>query len=337
MVPAVRNARLPRTAAEPVPVLPALAASGLGTSDAVAIEKPFGTDLASAMHLNDMLPRAAAQADDLPRRPLPVRRARPARHRAAVPQPGLRADLELGAHRARGHQLAGEPDARGPGLPTTEPGRSRTWCRTISWRSWPWSSWGTGPDRPKLPSGHARRGAAGRGPALPRTCARGHGPCAIHRGDDRAAAGALVHVEPGVDPRRDTETYASLTLEVENPRWAGVPFTLRSGKAMPTDSAEITIHFRPMPRYLPGPVAGRRAQRAQAGPDRALRAPGHDAERGGGGAGAGDSSCSRTPRRSAYANLVLEMLKGDATPQLIRGDEARSWHHRPGHAGLDGR
>ena len=40
--------------------------------------------------------------------------------------------------------------------------------------------------------------------------------------------------EPGVDPRRNTETYASLTLQVDNPRWAGVPFTLRSGKALPT-------------------------------------------------------------------------------------------------------
>ena len=56
MVPAVRTRSSTshcRRACSPV--LPALAASGLGTSDAVAIEKPFGTDLASAMHLNDML------------------------------------------------------------------------------------------------------------------------------------------------------------------------------------------------------------------------------------------------------------------------------------------
>ena len=36
--------------------------------------------------------------------------------------------------------------------------------------------------------------------------------------------------EPGVDPSRNTETYASLTVEADNPRWAGVPFTLRSAK-----------------------------------------------------------------------------------------------------------
>lgn len=38
-----------------VSVLPALAAAGLRTSDAVAIEKPFSTDLASAQHLNEIL------------------------------------------------------------------------------------------------------------------------------------------------------------------------------------------------------------------------------------------------------------------------------------------
>jgi glucose-6-phosphate 1-dehydrogenase len=56
--------------------------------------------------------------------------------------------------------------------------------------------------------------------------------------------------EPGVDPSRNTETYASLTLQVNSPWWDGVPFTLRSGKALAADSAEIAIHFRPPPRYL---------------------------------------------------------------------------------------
>ena len=38
--------------------------------------------------------------------------------------------------------------------------------------------------------------------------------------------------EPGVDPARNTETLAELTVEVDNWRWAGVPFRLRSGKAL---------------------------------------------------------------------------------------------------------
>ena len=37
--------------------------------------------------------------------------------------------------------------------------------------------------------------------------------------------------EPGVDPARNTETLAELAVEVENWRWAGVPFWLRSGQS----------------------------------------------------------------------------------------------------------
>jgi Glucose-6-phosphate dehydrogenase, C-terminal domain len=39
--------------------------------------------------------------------------------------------------------------------------------------------------------------------------------------------------------RRAPETYAALTLQVNSPRWDGVPFTLCSGKALAADSAEI--------------------------------------------------------------------------------------------------
>jgi glucose-6-phosphate 1-dehydrogenase len=56
--------------------------------------------------------------------------------------------------------------------------------------------------------------------------------------------------EPGVDPGRNTETYAAVTLQVDSPRWVGVPFTLHSGKALAADTAEIAIHFRPLPRYM---------------------------------------------------------------------------------------
>ncbi len=51
--------------------------------------------------------------------------------------------------------------------------------------------------------------------------------------------------EGGVDPSRDTETLAELTLEINTWRWAGVPFTLRSGKAIGMRRREIVITFRP--------------------------------------------------------------------------------------------
>ena len=85
-------------------VLPALAATDLNASDAVAIEKPFGTDRASAQRLNEILRIHFAQTDDLPDRPLPVQRAGPPSHHPQVPQPHLRADPERGPRGAGGHR-----------------------------------------------------------------------------------------------------------------------------------------------------------------------------------------------------------------------------------------
>lgn len=56
--------------------------------------------------------------------------------------------------------------------------------------------------------------------------------------------------EPGVDPARETETLAQMTVEVANWRWAGVPVTLRSGKAMGKPRKEAVITFKPVP-HLP--------------------------------------------------------------------------------------
>ncbi len=58
--------------------------------------------------------------------------------------------------------------------------------------------------------------------------------------------------EPGVDPARQTETLAEVTLFVDNDRWRGVPFRLRTGKALAADCREIVIRFRPMPDPLFG-------------------------------------------------------------------------------------
>ncbi|MFQ6113887.1 MAG: glucose-6-phosphate dehydrogenase [bacterium] len=56
--------------------------------------------------------------------------------------------------------------------------------------------------------------------------------------------------EPGVDPKSTTETYVALKLYVDNWRWAGVPFYLRTGKALPTRITELTIEFRHPPLAL---------------------------------------------------------------------------------------
>ena len=56
--------------------------------------------------------------------------------------------------------------------------------------------------------------------------------------------------EPGVSPDSETATYAALRLHVDNWRWQGVPFYLRSGKALRSKSTEIIIQFRNPPHML---------------------------------------------------------------------------------------
>lgn len=50
--------------------------------------------------------------------------------------------------------------------------------------------------------------------------------------------------EPGVASDSETETYAALRVDVENERWAGVPFFVRTGKRLARRSSEVTIVFR---------------------------------------------------------------------------------------------
>lgn len=53
--------------------------------------------------------------------------------------------------------------------------------------------------------------------------------------------------EGGVDAGRGTETYAEFTVTVENERWSGVPFRLRTGKGLGTGRKEVLVTFRPPP------------------------------------------------------------------------------------------
>jgi glucose-6-phosphate 1-dehydrogenase len=56
--------------------------------------------------------------------------------------------------------------------------------------------------------------------------------------------------EDRVHPRSQTETYAAVRLEIENWRWAGVPFYIRAGKRLPKRVTEITIQFKQPPMLL---------------------------------------------------------------------------------------
>jgi glucose-6-phosphate 1-dehydrogenase len=56
--------------------------------------------------------------------------------------------------------------------------------------------------------------------------------------------------EPGVDPNSQTNTYAAVTFFVDNWRWAGVPFYIRTGKRLAKRVSEIAIQFNSAPLHL---------------------------------------------------------------------------------------
>ena len=53
--------------------------------------------------------------------------------------------------------------------------------------------------------------------------------------------------EKGVPANSRTETFMALRCEIENWRWAGVPFYVRTGKRLPARVTEIVIHFKTTP------------------------------------------------------------------------------------------
>lgn len=61
--------------------------------------------------------------------------------------------------------------------------------------------------------------------------------------------------EPGIDPARETETLAEIVLAVDTWRWAGVPFRVRSGKAIGSPRQEVTFWFK-APQHVPDGLAG---------------------------------------------------------------------------------
>lgn len=61
--------------------------------------------------------------------------------------------------------------------------------------------------------------------------------------------------EEGVDPDAQTDTYSAVTFRVDNWRWAGVPFHIRSGKRLPKRITDIAIFFHPAP-HSPFSAAG---------------------------------------------------------------------------------
>jgi glucose-6-phosphate 1-dehydrogenase len=84
------------------------------------------------------------------------------------------------------------------------------------------------------------------GQAVERWVVRGqYGPGAV---DGKQVPG--YRQEEAVDPNSSTDTYVALRVEIDNWRWAGVPFLLRAGKRLPRRLTEIAVQFRQPPLRL---------------------------------------------------------------------------------------
>lgn len=134
--------------------------------------------------------------------------------------------------------------------------------------------------------------------------------------------------EEGVDPANGTETFARVVLHVENWRWAGVPFTLRSGKALGAERKEVIVRFRPVPHLAFGQDAqpGADVLRLGLDPDRlglelAVNGPGEPFS-----LGRAELTATLAPQEvPAYGRLLLDVFEGDPTLS-VRDDEAEeSW------------
>ncbi|MBX3345317.1 MAG: glucose-6-phosphate dehydrogenase [Nitrospira sp.] len=141
--------------------------------------------------------------------------------------------------------------------------------------------------------------------------------------------------EKGVNPNSITETYVAVKAFVENWRWSGVPFYLRTGKALPKRASEVAVQFRDIPQILfnadpaqpqPANVLTLRIQ-----PDEGLslriisRVPGTRAQTHPVEMDFQYSDVFGCPSPEAYERLLLDVMAGDASRFMRRDAVEASW------------
>ena len=140
------------------------------------------------------------------------------------------------------------------------------------------------------------------------------------------ARGVVAYVDaPGVDPSRQIETYTEVVLHVDSPRWQGVPFRLRTGKALAADRREVVFHFRPQEHQV-FPDAPANELRLELDPDRMVLALNIN--------GMGDPFDVETvaldvdlPRQkpSPYGQLILAIIEGDTRLSARAHEAEEAW------------
>lgn len=140
--------------------------------------------------------------------------------------------------------------------------------------------------------------------------------------------------EPNVDPGSQTETFCALRVEIENWRWAGVPFYLRTGKRLAAALTEICVHFRRTPQALfarapggvePNVIALRIQPNEGISLSFAAKQPGPEMRTA---TVQMDFSYARSfgaRSHDAYVVLVLDAMRGDATLFTRRDEVEAQW------------
>ena len=126
--------------------------------------------------------------------------------------------------------------------------------------------------------------------------------------------------EPGVAKNSTTETFVAARLQIDNWRWAGVPFYLRTGKRLPSRVSEIAIQFRQAPHLVfRGQGLGGNTLVLNVQPDEGIsiyfhaKLPGQEMKLK---TVTMDFSYQKefgAGERSAYATLLNDCMRGDAT------------------------
>jgi glucose-6-phosphate 1-dehydrogenase len=323
--PIVAYLALPPTVFEPT--ITALAGAGLAAGSRVVIEKPFGEDLESAQRLNRLLretfPENAVFRVDHFLTWQPFRSILGLRFANRVFEPVWNRDhverVEITWEETLALEgRAGYFDSTGIMLDIIQNHLLQVLCLVAM--EGPSSLDENDLRRPKIEALRAVKRLS---------------PEAVRRQTVRARYGAgkigdrniPAYVdEEGVDPDRRTETFAQVTLEVDTPRWDGVPFVLRTGKALGRDLGEVAVRFRPAshPAFRQAPRPN--ALRLLKGPDRVIL----DVQVGG-------SADPLEPEQveldtvlcpqslSAYGHLLLDALEGNPSLFVHAEEAEESW------------
>jgi glucose-6-phosphate 1-dehydrogenase len=142
--------------------------------------------------------------------------------------------------------------------------------------------------------------------------------------------------EAGIDADSHAETFVALQAEINNWRWAGVPFFLRTGKRLPQRMAEIVITFRPVPHaILPVPiglaseVSNRLVIKLQ--PDESIqlhclgKQPGDGMHLQPVVLDLALDKASKRPRAEAYERLLLDAIRGNLALFVRRDEQEAAW------------